>query len=29
VTDGATLQMDVVSIVPQGKTGKLVFTKQS
>ena len=29
VTDGATLQMEVVPIVPQGKTDKLVFVKQS
>ncbi len=26
---GSTLQMEVIPIVPQGKTDKLVFTKQS
>jgi hypothetical protein len=25
---GSTLQMDVIPIVPQGKTDKLVFTRQ-
>jgi hypothetical protein len=29
LTGGATLQMDVIPIVPQGKTDKLVFIKQS
>jgi len=29
LTNGSTLEMEVIPIVPPGKAGKLVFTKQS
>jgi hypothetical protein len=29
LTNASTLEMEVIPIVPPGKTGKLVFTKQS